>query len=133
MTYDEEHGYDKIVSITLEIEAFREIVSRFVVVECPTDMSEKFRCSKCTHALPKLVRSLRSAGETTLAFQYLQIIQQVSNYNPGRQINARTSHYCTHQGMIWRSCFLRIRLSISLSSEVDMPDEYSCVFAGRCQ
>ena len=45
MTYDEEHGYDKIVSITLEIEAFREIVSWFVIVECPTDMSVKFRSS----------------------------------------------------------------------------------------
>jgi len=45
MTYDEEHGYYEIISVTLEIEAFREIMPRLVIVECPTDMSEKFRIS----------------------------------------------------------------------------------------
>ena len=45
MTCDEEHGYHEIISVTLEIEAFREIMPRLVIVECPTDMSEKFRSS----------------------------------------------------------------------------------------
>jgi len=55
-----------------------------------------------------------------MAFQYSQVIQQVRYDDPGRQTNARLSYQAAHQGIMCRSCFLKIRLSISLSSEVDM-------------
>jgi len=58
-----------------------------------------------------------------MAFQYSQVIQQVRYDDPGRQTNAHLSYQATHQGIMCRSCFLKIRLSISLSSEVDMMNE----------